>query len=790
MTSEPPLALVGVRATNSPNFVQTVFDVYEAGKVSVILKGDDDQGLPIEREVAPTNGSGWFRPRHAPSHSEAPAHIVFTSGTQSAPKAMAISHRSLADVVERLNNLMALTSQVREYVGVPVTYSFGIGRCRAVAAVGGACYLPPAGFDPHEIRTMLKQGEINAISAVPTLWRLLLEAPRVLGDSGQAVRWIEIGSQYMSGEEKDALRRIFPNANIVQHYGLTEASRTTLLQVSSEHPSKLESVGRAIGATEVRLDAEGRIQIRGPHVALGYLVGGKAVPVTDDEGWLTTSDLGRLEDGYLYFEGRADDVVNCGGVKVHPDSVERYIRLHLGEVTGVAVAGVPDHARGEAFGVFVEEAVELPRDRIIELTRDHLASCGVTASDAVQLHVVSSLPRTETGKVKRRLLASAIVLEPKARDSVHSVSHVFRRIFPGAKLNDNDTFRSLGGDSLNYVRAAIDLEKALGSVPPGWDALTIGELEALGAGARVQRIETNVFLRALAILSVVIGHSGLEAVSGGTLLLVVLVGYNLARFQSGKILAGAVFGTLGRYVGKLSLAYYMLALPYLAYKGILHWGMILMISNWVKPGAPAIFPAWFLQMLVQSIVIVGLLFAIPKLRSWLQKDLWLHSFVILMCLYALSRIVPLFWDTNYLYQRVPHTFLPVLWLGWCVFFATNVRHKLLLSVAAMVFSLPHLRSHWIAVGALPLIWVPAIPVPGFVRTATRMIAAATFYLFLCHGLFLHVTREILEITNPIVHAVVSVSGCVTVWWVVEEASLLDRVRAIPARVRAAVASRS
>jgi acyl-CoA synthetase (AMP-forming)/AMP-acid ligase II len=129
--------------------------------------------------------------------TDTPAQISFSSGTTGRPKALLLSHRALNDVVTRINDAMGVTDEIREYIGVPVTFSFGFGRARAVAVAGGQSYLPPNGFDPTEIGRMLKAGEINAISAVPTLWRVLLAHPEVIGQAGDKVRWIEIGSQYM-----------------------------------------------------------------------------------------------------------------------------------------------------------------------------------------------------------------------------------------------------------------------------------------------------------------------------------------------------------------------------------------------------------------------------------------------------------------------------------------------------------------------------------------------------------------------------------------------------------------
>ena len=181
---------------------------------------------------------------------------MFSSGTEGPPKAIVLTHRNLSDVVERLNAVMHVTSDIREYIGVPVTYSFGLGRVRCVMAVGGSVYVPEK-FNPSEIRRMLEQGEINALSAVPSLCRILLNSAEMFEGIGKRIRWIEIGSQYMAADDKAAMRRLFPNARIVQHYGLTEASRSTFIDISEARLEHLDSVGSVKGLVEIRIDPEG-----------------------------------------------------------------------------------------------------------------------------------------------------------------------------------------------------------------------------------------------------------------------------------------------------------------------------------------------------------------------------------------------------------------------------------------------------------------------------------------------------------------------------------------------------
>ena len=137
---------------------------------------------------------GWFVESHPLNRDDRPAQVTYTSGTEGQPKGVVLTYSNLADAAERIIVEMELTSDVREYVGVPVTYSFGLGRIRAVSAAGGRSYLPPRGFDPLELSRMLTSGEVNALSAVPTLLRILLQMPDIIGRAGRKLRWLEIGN--------------------------------------------------------------------------------------------------------------------------------------------------------------------------------------------------------------------------------------------------------------------------------------------------------------------------------------------------------------------------------------------------------------------------------------------------------------------------------------------------------------------------------------------------------------------------------------------------------------------
>jgi len=265
---------------------------------------------------------------------------------------------------------MNVDSSIKEYIGVPVTYSFGLGRCRAVAAAGGCFYIPENGFNPVEIKKMLDSDEINAISAVPSLWRMILESPDSIGVSGLKVKWIEIGSQYMSRMEKEKMKSLFPNAKIIQHYGLTEASRSTFLGISSTEGKHLESVGKAYGEVKINISDDNRIMLQGPNLAMGLITNQKIVPIVDENYWLITNDNGHIEDGYLYFDGRSDDIINFGGIKINPEQLQQNLDKRLPAQNTIAISRIADSLRGDGIFIAVEKKCPLDLSTIKESVLD------------------------------------------------------------------------------------------------------------------------------------------------------------------------------------------------------------------------------------------------------------------------------------------------------------------------------------------------------------------------------------------------------------------------------------
>jgi acyl-CoA synthetase (AMP-forming)/AMP-acid ligase II len=458
------MRIIRLDKVSGPSFVEALADVWRTGSVAMPLDagaGTPAIGMAVANRIALEPGGGWIKPQMPAVNEDEPALISFTSGTTGEPKAILISHGALADVTRRLTEIMRMDSSIREYVAVPVTFSFGAGRIRAIAEVGGAAFIPEHGFRPDQLAEMLDAGEVNALSAVPSMLRLILAQPSMFKRCGSKLLWMEIGSQYMSGAEKQSLRALFPNARIVQHYGLTEASRSTFLVVSEAKAAELETVGRATGNVEVRIEHDGVIAIKGDHVATCRIADGRFEALTDAEGWLRTADIGRLNEGLLTYLGRSDDVANIAGIKVSAEKFEQHLFQELdGASDCTAVCVGEDAIRGQQLIVaFTDRADRRQIEAAVRLTAKQF---GLRSAD-VRLARVRAIPRTDTGKIQRKLLAAAVdestpelpLASNEMSPTETKLALMWSEILGVGEIDAEDSFFDLGGDSLSAVMVAL-----------------------------------------------------------------------------------------------------------------------------------------------------------------------------------------------------------------------------------------------------------------------------------------------------------------------------------------------
>ena len=242
------------------------------------------------------------------------------------------------------------------------------------------------GFDVESVAASLERQGVTLVSLVTTQLSRLLEARVDL--SGP--RAILVGGGPVPREVlEEAIGR---GAKVVQTYGLTEAASQVTTLAPSDAQRKLGSAGRPLLTTHLRIQ-DGEILVQGPVVAPGC---------ADEDGWLHTGDLGRIDDeGFLYVEDRLGDVIVSGGENVLPAEVEEVLLSHP-QVADAAAVGRADSDWQEAVAAVVVLRAGAATDA--EELRRHCSESLASYKVPKRFEFVSELPRTASGKLLRRAL--------------------------------------------------------------------------------------------------------------------------------------------------------------------------------------------------------------------------------------------------------------------------------------------------------------------------------------------------------------------------------------------------
>ena len=256
------------------------------------------------------------------------------------------------------------------------------------------------GADAPSIVAAIEEHEAMRLNAIPGVWRRVLD--HVDGGTLPSLRFADTGTSATPLDLLLAMRAAAPNAQLRVFYGSTEAGSVAHLS-DEDVARKPGSCGVPAPLSEVRVDDDGEVWVRGPLLFDGYFENDEATAEALVDGWYRTGDLADVDDeGYLSIVGRARDVIRTGGESVAPVEVEAVLSSHPG-VRDVAVVGLPDSQWGEVVCAAVVGDVTLD---------DLVAHCDGRLARFKQprrLVLVDAIPRTPaTNQVQRRLLVEEL----------------------------------------------------------------------------------------------------------------------------------------------------------------------------------------------------------------------------------------------------------------------------------------------------------------------------------------------------------------------------------------------
>ncbi len=353
------------------------------------------------------------------------AILLFTSGTTGEPKAAILRHRHLASYVITTVDFMGAAEGDAALVSVPPYHVAGASAVvTGVYAGRRIVYLP--NFTAEDWVSTASAEAVTQAMVVPTMLGRVLDLLEARGEHLPDLRHLSYGGGRMPVPVLERALGMLPHVDFVNAYGLTETSSTISvlgpddhrIAIASEDPlvrRRLGSVGRPLPTLDVEIrdvdrapvgaGVAGEIWVRGEQVAGEYL--GKDDVMID--GWFPTNDAGVLDDnGYLYLEGRLDDVIVRGAENLSPGEIEDVLVAHRA-VTDACVVGIADIEWGEQVvaAVVLAEGQSASEEELCAWVQQHLRSSKTPAHISIRVE----LPYNETGKLLRRVVKGELAEE-------------------------------------------------------------------------------------------------------------------------------------------------------------------------------------------------------------------------------------------------------------------------------------------------------------------------------------------------------------------------------------------
>ena len=423
------------------------------------------------------------------------AQIVFTSGTTAEPRGVVLTHGNL------MASLGPIAREIPKYLKyerifhplrflhlLPLSHVFGQYMGMFIPPLIGGMVIFQESLSPREVIEAVRSNRVSVLVAVPRVMeslrtKLERDFPGEFGakfDAAENERFLrrwwrfrkihrlfgwKFWAAISGGAALDSITEEFWRRLgyvVIQGYGLTETSSL----ISLNHPFKVgrRSIGKVLPGREMKLDPEtGEILVRGNNVAQQYWQGKELKPVTGEEGWFRTGDLGAMdEEGNLYFKGRSKNViVTPAGMKIYPEDLEQALRRQP-EVRDCVVFGVARGGNAEACAVLLLR--EGAGDAVVARANTRLADFQKIRSFFVWPD--EDFPRTSTQKPKlgviRQVVESQLGGEPATvgaadgtlQELIESVAHRKMEIRGGTRLEDDLNLSSL--DRVELMSAIED----------------------------------------------------------------------------------------------------------------------------------------------------------------------------------------------------------------------------------------------------------------------------------------------------------------------------------------------
>lgn len=340
------------------------------------------------------------------------AAILFTGGTTGTPKGVMLSHENIMTAITNVVFNERSTETDRALCFLPFNHVFAqVHIMNATMLSGGCIELIPA-FDLEAVLGITAAGKVTKLFGVPTVYVRLLSVENLRERLG-AVKYCFSAAASMAVELVRQWKQR-TGINVNEAYGMTESA--SMVTYNHYYRHVIGSVGTPVGTTEIRIcdhdgrpvkcGCEGEICIRGRNIMSGYLNHPKETRAAFWGDWFRSGDIGRLdENGHLYIVDRLKDLIITGGENVYPREIEEVLYA-LPQVEECSVIGLPDSEWGERVTAMIVPApgCTVSPGELKNALKRVLSAYKVPK----EFRIVAELPKTNTGKILKRLIKKEI----------------------------------------------------------------------------------------------------------------------------------------------------------------------------------------------------------------------------------------------------------------------------------------------------------------------------------------------------------------------------------------------
>ncbi|MDP9811378.1 acyl-coenzyme A synthetase/AMP-(fatty) acid ligase/surface polysaccharide O-acyltransferase-like enzyme [Rhizobium tibeticum] len=680
------------------------------------------------------------------------ALLLMTSGSSGTAKAVRLSYTNLDANSRSIAAYLELASTDRAALVLPLHYSYGLSVLNSHLIAGGSVFFPGTSVMDGDFARIIDENGCTNLSGVPYSYELL-ERSNFRAAEIKALRVMTVAGGKLNADlirlYRDHMRTT--GGRFFVMYGQTEATARIAFVPPESLSDEEERIGIAIpGGNLTLVDDEGKsiaqsgiagdLIYRGPNVMMGYGMRRSDLARGAEIEALNTGDMAvQEEQGFFRIVGRKSRFAKIAGHRIGFDMMEQALLRE-----GIAAAVIGDDAGLQAY---VIDANSVKRARRILAEASHLPANLISAAAR------DSFPRLASGKIDYACLQQdAQKRRTQPRVVSGNVLDAYARVFYPLAVSRKDTFVSLGGDSLRFLQLVMELEHLCVDVPDGWEHMTIAELgkhhPAVFSSKRngASGLPTDLVLRAIAILLVVIQHETLWPVPGGSGVMMLLVGFSLARFQSSNLLAGRLSLALRPAINVL-IPYFLIVTTYAVTWQTIPWASITLTGNfgYAEPERHEMIPYlyWFIEAYAQVLLAFSFIFAVPAARRFAQTRPFAFSLGLLGFAIAARFSLPLFIEIGRRQIFAIYWVFHLCVFGWCAGFADSAAKRLVLTaLAALVLGyLAFWETVWtgttvkyltIFAALLALVYMPRIRLPAGTARLVTLIATSAFPIYLLH----------------------------------------------------------